>query len=284
MTVPVFYHVPKNAGTYVTNLSLLFFRGYRRTKTVWNDYKYETIKNIEIINEHGTVARLLCGDPDNECVSDKHIDNDPLDTSHHTVSYEKNIDKTCIKKLFIFQIIIEDAGFHLAENIINSLIGSQSYQEWIILREPFSRTVSWYSYITSDRSSHEPLHQYVTSSFENYIKSPDFESNWVMRKLVGVPDSEDFTEQHHKHAISRLDKFEVYDIQDVDSMVDKMFETSYSITRDDWPPHATTPGRNQNPVKGIIKFESLPDDIQKMYTSKTYWDNLLWDKYCKRIL
>jgi len=284
MTVPVFYHVPKNAGTYVTNLSLLFFRGYRRTKTVWNDYNYETIKNIEIINEHGTVARLLCGDPDNECVSDKHIDNDPLDTSHHTVSYEKNIDKTCIKKLFIFQIIIEDAGFHLAENIINSLIGSQSYQEWIILREPFSRTVSWYSYITSDRSSHEPLHQYVTSSFENYIKSPDFESNWVMRKLVGVPDSEDFTEQHHKHAISRLDKFEVYDIQDVDSMVDKMFETSYSITRDDWPPHATTPGRNQNPVKGIIKFESLPDDIQKMYTSKTYWDNLLWDKYCKRIL
>ena len=281
MVTPVFYHVPKNAGTYVTNLSLLFFRGYRRTKTVWNDYNYETIKNIEIINEHGTVARLLCGDPNNLCVSDTYIQNDQLDSSHHTVNYTTDIDQTCIKKLFLFQIIIEDAGFHLAENVINSLIESQPYREWIILREPFARTVSWYSYITSDRSSHEPLHQYVTSSFENYIKSPIFESNWVMRKLVGVPDSEEFTEQHYKHAISRLDKFDVYDIQDVDSMVDKMFEMCHGTTRDDFPPQATTPGRNQNPVKDIIKFESLPDDIQNMYIEKTYWDTKLWKKYCK---
>lgn len=277
--LPVFYHVPKNAGTYVTNMSLLYFRAYRRVKTTWNDLKYETIKNIEIQNESGTVARLLCGDPENLCVTDNYLTNDPHDTSHHTVKM-LDMKNTCINDLFKFQIIIEDAGFHLGNNIIKQIYNTTPYQQYITIREPFSRSVSWYSYITSERSSHEPLHQYVTTSFEKYIESDIFESNWVMRKLVGVPDDQDFTTQHYKQAISELDKFSVYNIVDVDMMVDTMFYDSYGITREDFPPSATPPGRNQNPIKDKIQFTNLPEKTQKLFTDKTYWDQVLWDKYC----
>jgi len=278
--LPVFYHVPKNAGTYVTNLSLLYFRGYRRTETDWNDYGYETIKNIELLNEHGTVARLLCGDPKNICIEDPVLQNNPHDKSHHTVSY-LDTSKTCIKDLVLFQIIIEDAGFHLGDDILHQFSNSRTPEQWIILREPFSRSVSWYSYVTSSVSAHEPLHQYVTTSFVKYIESPIFESNWVMRKLVGVPDDQDFTEKDYKHAIAKLDKFNVYDITHVDEMVDEMFKSCYNIDRHSFPPSGEPPSRNQNPVKDKIKFEDLSKRIQEMYVEKTYWDRKLWKRYCK---
>jgi len=224
---------------------------------------------------------LLCGDPENLCVTDKHLTNNSHDNSHHTVNL-LDVNKTCINKLFKFQIIIEDAGFHLGKSIIKQIYNTASYQQYITIREPFSRSVSWYSYITSERSSHEPLHQYVTTSFEKYIDSDIFESNWVMRKLVGLPDDQDFTAQHHKQAISELDEFSVYNIADVDAMIDTMFFNGYEITRADFPPSATPPGRNQNPIKDKIQFTNLPEETQKKFTDKTYWDRVLWDKYCAK--
>jgi hypothetical protein len=277
--LPVYYHVPKNAGTYVTNMSLLYFRGFRRNYTDWNGRGYETIKNVEIIDEHNnTLARLITGDPDNMCVSDVLMSNNDVDASHHRVMLS-DLTSSCIHRLKLFILIIEDHGFSMGEHICNMVRNNRPYQEYVSIREPFSRTVSWYSYITSEASSHEPLHQYVTTSFENYIKSDIFESNWLMRKLIGVLDTEDFTDKHYEQAINRLNNFEVYRIKDTDKMIDTMFKTCYNLTRDDFPPGMLPPQRNQNPVKDRICFENLPMDIQQTYTEKTFWDKKLWDMY-----
>lgn len=279
--LPVFYHVPKNAGTYVTNMSLLYFRGYRRMYTDWNDRGYETIKNIEIIDENNnTLARLITGDPDNMCVSDTLMTNNDADASHHNVMLT-DLQSSCTPDLKLFILIIEDHGFAMGEHICNMVKNNRPYQEYVTIREPFSRTVSWYSYITNEASSHEPLHQYVTTSFENYIKSDIFESNWLMRKLTGVLDTDDFTNDHYEQAINRLDNFNIYLIKDTDKMIDTMFNSSYNLTREDFPGGIKPPQRNQNPVKDKICLENLPVDIQQMYTEKTYWDRKLWEKYSK---
>jgi len=277
--LPVYYHVPKNAGTYVTNMSLLYFRGFRRNYTDWNDRGYETIKNVEIIDEHNnTLARLITGDPDNMCVSDVLMSNNDVDTSHHRVMLS-DLTSSCIHRLKLFILIIEDHGFSMGEHICKMVKNNRPYQEYVTIREPFSRTVSWYSYITSEASSHEPLHQCVKTSLENYIKSDIFESNWLMRKLIGVSDSDDFTYEHYEQAKNRLNNFNVYNVRDTDQMIDTMFGTCYSLTREDFPPGIPPPARNENDLKGKIKFEDLDPVIQQQYLDRTYWDRKLWEIY-----
>lgn len=279
-TIPVFYHVPKNAGTYVINCSLLFFREYRRTQTDWLQLNHETIKNIEIVNDGETVARLLAGDPDNTCFNDIMITNDMTDHSHHYINLY-DVHRLLDSRLFIFLLVIEDAGFSLHDDIINKLQLQNNSTSWIVLREPFSRSVSWYNYVTSDKSSHEPYHDYIKTNFEEYIISDVFESNWVMRGLAGLNNGEDFTEQHCMSIFDRLDKFNVYDIAMTDVLIDCMFQASYNLSRDDFPDHFEPPAKHENRLKERIKFEDLESKIQQAFIERTYWDRKLWERYCK---
>lgn len=280
-TIPVFYHVPKNAGTYVINSSLLFFREYRRSRTDWLKKPHETIKNIEIVNNGDTVARLLAGDPDNICSNEIKITNDLTDRSHHYVEL-KDVDILLNTTLFMFMLVVEDTGFTIHVDIINKLRLQHNNTRWIILREPFTRSVSLYNYLTSDISSHEPTHGSIQTNYEKYITSEQFESNWVMRGLAGLSDNEDFTEQHCASVFEDLDSFNVYDISKTDHLIDRMFDTSYNLTRDSFPAHFESPARHENKLKKKIKFEDLSTTTQQTFIDRTYWDKKMWERYCKK--
>lgn len=277
-SIPIFYHVPKNAGTYVINSSLLFFREYRRSRTDWLKSDHETIKNIEIVNGGETVARLLVGDPYNKCFNDAMITNDAADRSHHHINLH-DVERLVDSKLFMFLLVIEDAGFSLHDDIINKL-RLQHNTRWIVLRDPFSRSVSWYNYVTSDKSSHEPYHDYIKTDYEQYVMSNVFESNWVMRGLAGLSDGEDFTSQHCEYVFEKLDSFNVYDISKTDQLIDHMFGTSYNLTRDRFPSHFQPPARHENKLKEKIEFEDLDSTVQQTFLDRTYWDRKLWERYC----
>ena len=281
-TIPVFYHVPKNAGTYVINCSLLFFREYRRTQTDWLQLNHETIKNIEIVNDGETVARLIAGDPDDVCNNEVTIINDTTDRSHHYINLY-DVERLLDSKLFMFLLVIEDAGFSIHNDIINKLRLQHNNTRWIILREPFARSVSLYNYLTCDISSHEPTYGSIQTNYENYITSDQFESNWVMRVLAGLSDNEDFTEQHCASVFEDLDSFNVYDISKTDHLIDSMFDTSYNLTRDSFPAHFESPARHENKLKRKIKFEDLSTTTQQTFIDRTYWDKKMWERYCKNV-
>lgn len=279
--VPIFYHVPKNAGTYVINSSLLFLREYRRSRTNWLQQPHETIKNIEIVNNGETVARLLAGDPDNVCSNEIKITNDLTDRSHHYVEL-KDVEILLKSTMFMFMLVIEDAGFIIHDDIKNKLQLQNNSTCWIILREPFSRSVSLYNYLTCEISSHEPTYGSIQTNYENYIASDQFESNWVMRGLASLSDSEDFTTQHCEYVFNELDNFNVYNISETDQLIDRMFDTSYKLTRDSFPAHFQTPARHENKLKKKIKFEDLNLTTQQTFLDRTYWDRKLWERCCER--
>lgn len=278
--IPVFYHVPKNAGTYVINSSLLFLREYRRSQTNWLQQDHETVKNIEITSNGKTVARLLAGDPDNVCFNEIRITNDTTDHSHHHISLN-DVEILLDSRVFLFMLIIEDVGFSIHHDIKNKLWLQNNSTCWIILREPFSRSVSWYNYVTCDNSSHEPHHGYIRTDYEQYVMSDVFESNWVMRGLTGLSDGEDFTERHCKRVFEVLDKFNVYDITETEQLIDHMFDTCYNLTRESFPDHFQPPARHENKLKEKIRFEDLDINIQQTFLDRTYWDRELWERYCK---
>lgn len=278
---PVFYHVPKNAGTYVINSSLLFCREYRRSRTTWLQLDHETVKNIEIVNNGDIVARLIAGDPGNVCNNEVAIINDTTDRSHHYINLY-DVGRLLDSKLFMFILVIEDAGFLIHNDIINKLRLQHNNTRWIILREPFARSVSWYNYVTSDKSSHEPYHGYIKTDYEQYVMSDVFESNWVMRGLAGLSDDEDFTEQHGVSIFEELDSFNVYDISKTDHLIDRMFDTSYNLTRDSFPSHFEPPVRHENKLKKKIKFEDLSTTTRQTFIDRTYWDKKMWERYCKK--
>lgn len=278
--LPVFYHVPKNAGTYVINSSLLFLREYRRSRTDWLQQPHETVKNIEIIHKGDTVARLLAGDPDNICSNEIKITNDLTDRSHHYVEL-KDVEMLLNSTMFMFMLVVEDAGFSIHVDIKNRLQLQNNSTCWIILREPFSRSVSWYNYVTSDTSSHEPYHGYIKTDYEQYVMSDQFESNWVMRGLASLSDGENFTEQHCEFIFNELDNFNVYNISETDQLIDRMFDTSYNLTRDCFPDHFQPPARHENKLKDKIRFEDLKPNAQQAFLDRTYWDRKLWERYCK---
>ena len=89
----------------------------------------------------------------------------------------------------------------------------------------------------------------------------------------------DLDHAHNKY----LQYFDISDISQVDFLIDKVFNESYGIVRNDVEEHVVKSNVNKNSVKKIAKmpFSELDDTTKEKFLNRTYWDRKLWDKYCK---
>ena len=273
---PVFYHVPKNAGTYMINNMLLFFREYRRTRTDWLERPWETARNIEIKHDGKTLMRLIAADPDNWCAHN--LKSDPHDNSHYTANEQQAVD--IINNIWMFAVVVEDIGFEHRDRLTGVL--NINLYESVILREPFSRAKSLYGYITSEASAHEPYHKNITGSFEQYITSDQLECGWVIKSFRGLHDNTQPTTQHYDQTCELLDGMRVTDIKHTDQLIDQMFEECYDLSRSTFPDHfESNLHRNATPNKIKIEFNELDDQTQQTFLDRTYWDRKLYERYCE---
>lgn len=274
--IPVFYHVPKNAGTYVINNMLLFFREYRRTHTDWLNRTYETARNIEIKQGDKTLMRLIAGDPDNWCGNN--LASDPHDATHYTID-ESQIEPV-VDNTWLFAVVVEGDGFEYRDRLTSRL--NISMYESIILRQPFSRTKSLYGYVTSDASAHEPSHKSISGSFEQYIMSEQLECGWVIKQFCGLHDNTQLTRQYYDQTCKMLDCMNVTDIKYTDQLIDHTFKECYNISRDSFPSHFTPPSRHQNSSRVNVEYVDLTTEQKQHFDACTYWDRKLWERYCKK--
>jgi hypothetical protein len=280
--IPVFYHVPKNAGTYVSDWMLVAFRHYRRTYTDWiNAFSLEqdSIKCLQITSNGFVIAKLLIGDPNYFCETltvfhKKHSKTEwDIDVS--------NVTKELLASVFLFGVIIEARGFCSHTELIN-LVKNYNLYRFIILREPFSRAQSVYNYLTSNLSAHERTHGKIKSpTFEDYVLSEQLEDSWIIRNFNYVDNSTALNENLYQQTIKTLEQFHVFFIEYTDKGLQEVFLTCYGfditqIKKREWDIFTKNETTNKK-----IKFEQLSLKAQTTFKTRTYWDERLFKTFIR---
>ena len=274
--IPLFYHVPKNAGTYFISIIILFLRLFRRERTDWLKLEHETIKNIEIFEKNKSIGRVIVADPHNT-IGSKFKTKD-VNKVYYPLRLNK-INEGILENIFIFALIIEPDGFIYQQKVIDLFSFEKfNFEKCIILRPPFERARSFYNYIVDDMSEHEWTHGLITGdNFEEYLKSGYVEDSWVIRNLCGIGDTVPIEEYHLDKANSLLINFKAVDIKETNSLLNLIFRRCYKYEMDqipkEWSVNIT---RNSSSKKDMIEFSDLDESAQKAFINRTQFDEQLY--------
>ena len=271
-SIPLFYHIPKNSGTYVYHSMLNAARLYNENKVqvirVILEEKYVMAKlividNLHFLNEYDGFASL----------------------NSAKITWNLRVDgltEDILQQLSIHSVFIEARGFRHTETSLKSLflfLAKFNLHKFIILREPFSREQSLYNYLTSDKSKHECTHGiFKNVSFEEHVMSKQIQDSWLIRSLLNIPMGEQLTEDHFNKTCEKMCNLNVYDIKDTDEVVKEMLLKCFNIQNFDIESAAN---KKHDNIYKKIKFEELPLSSQNIFKERKYWDQKLYNYFIK---
>jgi hypothetical protein len=288
-TVPVFYHIPKNAGTFAISTMFLYFRKWRKnTGWVTEDTMRESARNIIVLNGKHQVARIIAGDPNEFCNNTKEFFKGDLPTDDETAYYIKleDVNADLMSGLNVFSIIIESEGFQIHEDIL-SKFPKFNFKKFIILRDALERAKSFFRYITSDKAKHEPGHGTIPagisiSEFLSHASSGHlYEDSWVIRQFTNVQIGNKIRWYDFRKTKNILDDFDLCDISKCGEFIEKFYKKykNIEITQEElgtWHGDITYNKREDNEDE-YIDFEVLDK-----FNEVTHWDRLLYRKLLGR--
>lgn len=260
MKLPVFFHIPKNAGTYINNRCFSFMQQYAAGQNLYH---------IDLLKDGNIFYRLLCYSKDNLGDEYKRINNTCL-----TIDF-KDFE---FGALDIFMIRVADRGFgDYKEDLYPSLPQNLKPYEFLVLREPYDRTLSLFSYISSEQSKHESTHEALgDKSFIDYLNSSQLEGSWLIRKFLKIPNHIPVTEEHFKKTCEILDSILVGDINSVDDCLGKVFRDCYNL---DINLISSEVFGNKTKEKTEVPYDNLDDETQNKFMMQTHWDHKIYKKY-----
>ena len=258
--LPVFFHIPKNAGTYINNRCFSIMRQQSDGRSPYH---------IDVLKSGVICYRVLCFCTAGLSDSYKKINN---------VCYQVNIEDFDLNSLQLFMIRVSDSGFKSYQKDIYALLPDdvQPY-EFICLREPYDRIQSLYSYIQSAQSSRETTHMaFGKKSFVEYLNSPQLEGSWLLRNLLNIPNETPVTREHFDKTCKLLDHMFVFNTGDVDQSLAKVFMDCYSF---DSSNIIDVVYNNKTQDKINVSFDSLDDMTKVSFLNQTRWDKKLYNNY-----
>lgn len=270
MKLPVFFHIPKNAGTYTYNLAFRLVR----LRLLSND----TILNIIVKKGEYILYRMACS-AKNIPLGDKYKRGRTAETFF--VDYDDfNIDDL---NLYFLEICGRSFGSY-KDYIYKNLPHDLKPYEFMFLREPYSRTLSLFSYLNSAQSAHEPSHGvYDSNTFIEHLNSPQLQGSWLIHCLLNVPNSEIITQDHYEETCNILDEMLVSDMSEVNSVIFKIFNECYDLGLDmkDFLNKKITRNLRSNTTKDKLEypFESLDEETKTHFLNQTKWDYKIYNKY-----
>lgn len=217
--LPVFYHVPKNAGTFAMSLIFLYIRIFQGQ----NGGIEKTIRNIVIRNAQNLeLARIIGYDPNMYCNSaDDFVKGDLNDHTHYYIDVEK-ITNEHLNSLNIFTIIIEADGFKFHKEILNKF-KNYDCKKFILLREPIKRMMSFFNYIISESAKHEPTYGIIPNNLSEYIQSSHLEDSWLIRQFANVSDNEGINDNHYNETFNELKNFDIADVENTETLIKDIY-------------------------------------------------------------
>lgn len=266
--LPVFFHVPKCAGTYVYSILIRILTRYV--------LGVNNIKYIIVTRGNNTLYRLVCTTANP--LNNKYIKQDRW-------TYFVNYDDLDINDLNLFFVEVCPTSFNNYKDYIykNLPEGVRPY-EFIILRDPYSLATSLFNYLTSDVSNHEPTGTSIEfNKFEDYLNSSRLQRSWLLHNLLNIPDPVPITLDDFNKTCDILDGMLVTGMSDVDSTILKVIEDCFNIVDKDIinkiPEFSKT--RNINPYKVEVLFSDLQEETKVNFLVNAKWDFKIYNKYIK---
>lgn len=276
LSIPVFFHIPKNAGSFVLNRFFVYSLAFNKTKQHLN-------KRIDVIKDGKVCYRLVVIEEEGEC------DNNKVFHKKTPRNYEIQIEdltKELLDRFFIFSLIISGDGFNsYKEEIYPLLPADRAKHELITLRESFSRAKSFYFYLQGNSSEHERLHgRFDGISFEDYLSSHQVEDCWAIRFFTKLDLNKEISEKEFNEVCSLMDEMDVVYYKDIDSYLYRFFKKTHNIDslkhKNIFEVREVYDNKNKN--KSTISFSDLKDDTTEIFNKRTYWDQKLFSRYINK--
>ena len=169
--LPVFYHIPKNAGTYVLSWIKALCSHYHLFKNSdsVNQHSLHKIRRALLTLEDG--AQLSCFYYTSTTINNSNPNFNMLsanDSSSDAVNLKVFIDCIESKDVEILCIAVEPLvmGWRSARSSINLILQAsprKSLLDFVVLRDPYERAQSIFNYLHDKNSSHEPTHNAIES-------------------------------------------------------------------------------------------------------------------------
>lgn len=294
--LPVFYHIPKNAGTYVLSWIKALCSQYHLFKNSdsVNQHSLHKIRRVLLTLEDGAQLSCFYYTPTNINSSNSNFHIISTNDGHSDqVDLEVFIDCIESKDVEIFCIAVEPVliGWRSARSAINLLLQAslrKSLLDFVVLRDPYERAQSIFNYLHDKNSSHEPTHNAIEShNFIDYIHSLQLEDSWFLRSVINIPESTIIEPYHLTLAHERwLKNFYISDITQVDSLINKVFNDAYGISQLDIEDQFLKNNiyKNETSYTFKIEFKDLNKVTQQKFLDHTYWDRKIWERYCKKCI
>ena len=271
--IPIFYHIPKNCGTYV-------YHSFLHSARAYNQRKIQIIRII--LEEKFVIAKLIV--IDNLNFLNEYGKFTSLNSAKITWNLSvEDLTEDILQRLSIHSVFIDGRGFRHTETSLKSLflfLAKFSLHKFIILREPFSREQSLYHYLTSDKSKHEKTHGiFKSDSFQEHIVSKQLQDSWLIRNLSGISSEVELTENYFNRSCEVLNNFNVYDTKDTDTAIKEMLLKCFNIQEFDIESVAN---KKHDNIYIKIKFEDLPVDVQNTFKERKYWDQKIYEHFINK--
>lgn len=282
--IPVFLHIPKNAGTYVLGWTMIFLRYYGIAIKWNNQVKWNlNLRRIVLRHESKQIATLFVYDPYNVRESNQSFIQHPTDEHSDIVDCGAFIEELKNKKITLFSVIVEDSGIRLIkENLYKEICGYDGCHPlyYTIFRDTYDRALSMYHYIKSPKSAHESTHNAINSkTFSEYLSSYELEDCWLIRNLTGISDNEIINEEIFDTACHILDEFKIKDIKNTDELLNEVFKECYNIDQSIAPDKDRNVFKNSTSSNDTLTFDNLDENTKSAFLTRTKFDRKLYTKY-----
>lgn len=276
--LPVFFHIPKNAGSYVTSIIWFMMQKYCYVK-LWHFYDKDeslikgSMKQISIVNDKNLKLFQVYG-------YDHISEPERYDEEYSLKDFINYYSNTSFE---IFFIIVESTGFSSYSSLLNRLSGFD-FVKFAILREPLNRERSIYNYIKSDASNHERNKLTINyDCFTDYLNSYQVSDSWLVRSFIDVEDDEELTDVHFKLICKLLNTFKLCDIKDTDNIINKVFMECYDINVDDvfeyvYKYEDEYIVKNKNNISKVEEDE-IDEDTLKRFRERARYEYSIYERY-----
>jgi len=292
ISIPLFFHIPKNAGTYIDSIIRIFFRKYTLMLRTLKKDPLMLRQRWSVFDDSGNhfFSFFLSFSQKNHLIdnlikSDKLIPIGPKMADDQTYDWKIKFDDlstSLVNSVDIFCCSVSSHGFRKF-SILSEIFNKKFYNfhPFAVLRDdPLDHAISHFNYVHDDMSSHEDSYKSIKeTAFKDYISSIQIEDSWLIRNILDVPDQESLTDELFSEFCFIFDRFQIFDSRD-DLLVElkKFFTLFYNIDFNDLPSDWMD---NVSHNKNLNKFskKSLTDSEVETFKSKTHFNFKIVGKY-----